>query len=114
MVLYEAYSLKKVMEVKVLLKALYKRAALCIFRSEMNALVIFNVRNSEEDKEHLGEALYCVSSLCRGMSEFDFFGGRISVKQKQSQSILPQSGWPWIRSCGCHGLNQMARPLTTT
>lgn len=107
MVLYEAYSLKKVMEVKVLLKALYKRAALCIFRSEMNALVIFNVRNSKEDKEHLGEALYCVSSLCRGMSEFDFFGGDIDEARTIPEYSTPKRValdkelWlPWVEPNG--------------
>lgn len=75
MVLYEAYNQKPVMEVKVLLNALSKSSVLCIFRSEMNVLVILTVRNSEGDKEYLGEALYCGSSMYSDMSDFDLFWG---------------------------------------
>ena len=63
------------MEVKVVRNALFKSAVLCIFRSEMNALVILNVRNSEGDEECLGEALYCGTSMCRDMSDLIMFLG---------------------------------------
>lgn len=75
MVLYEAYNQKPVMGVKVLLNALSKSSVLCIFRSEMNVLVILTARNSEGDKEYLGEALYCGSSMYSDMSDFDLFWG---------------------------------------
>lgn len=74
MVLHEAYSLKPIMEVKVLLNALLKGPMLCIFRSEMNVLGTFNnVWNSGGDKECLGEALYCGCSMSRDMSDLDLY-----------------------------------------
>lgn len=79
------------MEVKVLRNALFRSAVLCIFRSEMNALVILNVRNSEGDEECLGEALYCGSSMCRGMSDLDLSFWAV-VKQEHSQSSLSGRG----------------------
>lgn len=74
MVLYEAYRLKPVMEVEVLMNALFKGPVLYIFRSEMNALVtLSNVWNAERDKECFGEALYCGFSTCGDMSDLDLY-----------------------------------------
>lgn len=87
MVLYEAYNQKPVMEVKVLLNALSKSSVLCIFRSEMNVLVILS-GTLKRIKSILVRP--CIAALVCTVTCLTLICFEASVKPEHSQSSLSQ------------------------